>query len=53
MEVTFRIALLHQYGKIDDITKRIDYSRRGQIINIKENFYIYLYKHNTAIIDKE
>jgi hypothetical protein len=42
----------HQYGKIDDIMERIDYSAKGRMMNMKENFYIYLYKHNNTLIDK-
>jgi hypothetical protein len=33
--------------------ERIDYSRKGQMMNIKENFYIYLYKHNNTLIDEQ
>jgi hypothetical protein len=40
----------HQYGKID-IMERIDYSRKGRMMNIKENFCIYPYKHKNTLID--
>jgi hypothetical protein len=43
----------YQYGKIKDITERIDYSRKGRMMNMKENFYIYLYKHNNTLIDEQ
>jgi hypothetical protein len=43
----------HQYGKIDDIIERISYSRKGRMMNLKENFYIYLYKLNNTLIDEQ
>jgi hypothetical protein len=43
----------HHYGKAEDIMERIDYSRKGQIMNIKENFYIYIHKHNNTLIDEQ
>jgi hypothetical protein len=43
----------YQYGKIDDIMERNGYSRKGRMMNIEENFYIYLYKHNNTLIDEQ
>jgi hypothetical protein len=43
----------HCYGKIEDIMEKTDYARKGHTMNIKENFYIYLYKQHNKIIDKQ
>jgi hypothetical protein len=33
--------------------ERIDYFRKDLKMNIKENLYIYLYKHNNTLIDEQ
>jgi hypothetical protein len=33
--------------------ERIDYSGKGRMMNMKDNLYIYLYKHNNALRDKQ
>jgi hypothetical protein len=37
----------------EDITEKINNTRNGRIMGIKENFYIYLYKHHKRITDDE
>jgi hypothetical protein len=31
---------------------KIDHARKGRLMNIKENFYIYSYKRNSKLIDE-
>jgi hypothetical protein len=33
--------------------QKIDYARKGQIMNIKENLYIYLYKQHKKLIEQQ
>jgi hypothetical protein len=32
---------------------KIDHAGKGRLINIKENLYIYSYKHNNKLIDEQ
>jgi hypothetical protein len=43
---------IHCYGKIGDITKKINQTRKGRIMNINENGHIYLHKHSNKLIDE-
>jgi hypothetical protein len=36
----------HYYGKMEDITEKTDHARKGRLMNIKENFHIYIYTNN-------
>jgi hypothetical protein len=32
---------------------RIDHEKKGRIMNIKENFYIYMYKQENKLIEEQ
>jgi hypothetical protein len=34
----------HQYGPMEQIMEMIEYAKKGNIMNIKENYYIYQFK---------
>jgi hypothetical protein len=34
----------HQYGPMEQIMELIEYVRKGNVMNIKENYYIYKFK---------
>jgi predicted GIY-YIG superfamily endonuclease len=34
----------HPYGPMEQIMEMIEYARKGNVINIKENYYIYQFK---------
>jgi hypothetical protein len=44
---------IHRYGKIEDIMERIDKARKGRIMNIKENFQIYIHKKQNILIEEQ
>jgi hypothetical protein len=33
--------------------EKIDHARKGRIMNIKENFHIYIYKQQNKLIDEQ
>jgi hypothetical protein len=43
---------IHQYGTIEEIMEKIDHEKKGRATNIKENFYVYVYKHNNRLIEE-
>jgi hypothetical protein len=44
---------MYQYGNIEEIMDRIDHGKKGRIMNIKENSYIYLYKKENKLIEEQ
>jgi hypothetical protein len=51
----FAIHILNNayyYGKMEDIMEKIDHARKGRLMNIKENFHIYIYKQQNTLIDE-
>jgi hypothetical protein len=36
----------HQSAEMGNVIDKIDQSRKGKFVNIKENIYVYLYKNN-------
>jgi hypothetical protein len=34
----------HQYGPMEQIMKLIEYAGKGNVMNIKEDYYIYIFK---------
>jgi hypothetical protein len=43
----------HQYGPMKQIMKRVKYARKGNIMNIKENYYIYQFKQFNELIEEQ
>jgi hypothetical protein len=43
----------HSYGTNEEIMEKIDHARKGLTVNIKENFYIYIYKHYNKLIENK
>jgi hypothetical protein len=43
---------IHQYGNIEEIMDRKDQEKKGRFMNIMESFYIYKYKCENKLIDK-
>jgi hypothetical protein len=41
------------YGNIEEIMDRIDHEKKGRIMNIKENFYIYMCRHENKFIEEQ
>jgi hypothetical protein len=44
---------IHRYGKTEDVMEKTDHARKGRIMNIKENFYIYMHNQNNKLIDEQ
>jgi hypothetical protein len=42
--------LSHHSGKTADTTEQTDHARKSHSKNIKENFYIYSYKHSNQLV---
>jgi hypothetical protein len=42
-----------RYRKMEEIMDKIPYARKGRIMNIKENLYIYIYKQRNKVIDEQ
>jgi hypothetical protein len=43
----------HQYGPMEQIMEMIEYARKGSIMNIKENCYIYQFKQLNELIEEQ
>jgi hypothetical protein len=43
----------HQYGPMEQITELIEYARKGNIMNIKENYYIYKFKQLKELTEEQ
>jgi hypothetical protein len=43
----------HQYGPMEHIVEMIVYARKGNMIHIKENDYIYQFKHLNELIEEQ
>jgi hypothetical protein len=43
----------HYYGKMEDIMQKIDHARKGRLMNIKENYHIYIHKHQNKLIEEQ
>jgi hypothetical protein len=37
---------------MEDIMEKIDHARKGRLMNIKENFHIYIYKQQNKLISE-
>jgi hypothetical protein len=44
---------IHQYGTIEQIMEKIDHEKKERATNIKGNFYVYRYKHDTILIQEK
>jgi hypothetical protein len=38
---------------MEDLMEKIDHAKKGWLMNIKESFYIYIYKQQNKLIDKQ
>jgi hypothetical protein len=43
----------HQYGPLEQIMELIEYARKGNIMSIKENYYIYKFKQLKELIEEQ
>jgi hypothetical protein len=43
----------HQYGPREQIMEMVEKARKGKIMNIKENFYIYLFNYANNLIQEQ
>jgi hypothetical protein len=43
----------HQYRPMEQIMEFIEYARKGNIMNIKENYYIYKFKQVKELIEEQ
>jgi hypothetical protein len=43
----------HHYGPMEQIMEMIKYARKGNIMNIKENYYIYQFKQLNELIEQK
>jgi hypothetical protein len=43
----------HQYGPMEQIMELIEYARKGNIMNIKENYYIYKFKQLKELTEEQ
>jgi hypothetical protein len=50
---THILSNMHQYGNIEEIIDRIDHEKKGRIMNIRENLYIYMYKQENKLIEEQ
>jgi hypothetical protein len=39
---------MHQCGKIEDIMEKVYSARKGQMMDMKENFCIYIYEYTKS-----
>jgi hypothetical protein len=44
---------VHQYGPMEQIMELIEYARKGNIMNIEENYYIYKFKQFKELIEEQ
>jgi hypothetical protein len=50
---TYILRNIHSYGKIEDIVEKIYHAGKGYVMNIKGNFYIYVYAQNRKLMDEQ
>jgi hypothetical protein len=43
----------HKYGPMEQIMELIEYARKGNIVAIKENYYIYKFKQRKELIEEQ
>jgi hypothetical protein len=43
----------HQYGLIEQIMELVEKARKGRLMDIKENFYIYFFNHANHLIQEQ
>jgi ferritin-like metal-binding protein YciE len=43
----------HQNGPMEQIMEMTERARKGRTMNIKENFYIYLFNHVNKLIEEQ
>jgi hypothetical protein len=43
----------HQYGPMEQIMEMMEGARKGRTMNMKENFYIYLFNYINKLIQEQ
>jgi hypothetical protein len=43
----------HQYGPMEQIMEMVEGAKKGRMINIKENYYIYHFNHVNKLIQAQ